>query len=64
MKKTTFEGLEPGVRGALAKILFQESNIDDGSSIRVSFFILCPVVSRIPNHFGDYWPIPAQGIKD
>jgi hypothetical protein len=55
MKKTNFEGLEPGVRGDLAKILCQESKKDDGSSIRVSFFILCPIESRIPNHFGDSW---------
>ena len=37
-EKTTFEGLEPGVRGSLAKILCQESNRDDGSSIRVLVF--------------------------
>ena len=27
------------------------------------FCFLCPVASRIPNHFGDSWPIPPLGIK-
>jgi hypothetical protein len=31
MKKTTSEGLEPGDRGVLAKILCQKYNKDDGS---------------------------------
>jgi hypothetical protein len=63
MKKTTSEGLEPGVRGGLAKILCQESNNDQGSSIQVSVFVSCPVASRIPNHFMDSWPIDPEGIK-
>jgi hypothetical protein len=64
MKTKNFEGLELGVRDDLAKILCQESNIYDGSSILVSFFILCLVACHIPNHFGDFWPIPAHGIKE
>jgi hypothetical protein len=62
-EKTTYEVLDPGVRGDIAEILCQEPNKDDGSSIRVSIFFICSVASCIPNHFGDSWPIPPQGIK-
>ena len=62
-KKTTLEGLDLGVRGALAEILCHESIGVNSSSIQVLVFILFPVASRILNHFRDSWLIPSQGIK-
>jgi len=62
-EKTTFERLDSGGRGALAEILFQESNEYVSSSILVSIFVISRVASRIPNHFVDSWPIAPKGIK-
>jgi hypothetical protein len=42
-EKTTYEGLDPGVRGSLAEIICQESKRDDGFSIRVLYFVICRV---------------------
>jgi hypothetical protein len=63
MKKKTSVGLESRVRGALDKILCQESNRDDIYLIQVLVFVLCQVASPIPNYFRDSWSILAQSIK-
>jgi hypothetical protein len=59
-EKITSEALDPGVRGYLDEIICQESNVNDGSSIQVSIFVIFPVSGGIPNHFRDSWPIPPQ----
>jgi hypothetical protein len=43
MNKETSEAWDPGVRGALAEIIFYESNKIDVSTIQVLVLVLCPI---------------------